>query len=222
MRALIRHDQIGQHPDPVDVPNLPSRSVLGHLGVSILPVPRLLPRVHAEHYHRVTGCRACGDPRSAASNQIWAGIGAVGERSGGRRGWLNLDPDAALRNSRSLMDDFGADKRHSPPGKQPRPDQMAGTAKNARHSNEHSRIKTGQRSSTLSFGCQSSRKTPTKIIIVRQQNRQRPTAPCLLLSHSAETRQSRPVTAATGRQISLRYPLPNRSCGPPASAWHSI
>ncbi|KAL2266889.1 hypothetical protein VTJ83DRAFT_4166 [Remersonia thermophila] len=78
MRPRVRHDQDGQHPHPVDLPHLPERAVLVHLGVPVLQAP-FLPQLLGQLKPDTT-------PSGAEPRRGWQRCrpGSIGFGEGGR------------------------------------------------------------------------------------------------------------------------------------------
>ena len=68
LRALLRHDQVGQHASPMDLPRLPLRPLLVHLGMPVLPLPHV-PELHGG------GLVKSGAPCPVGA---WRGVGRSG------------------------------------------------------------------------------------------------------------------------------------------------
>ena len=62
LRPFVRHDQIGQHADPMDLPRLPLRPLLVHLGMPVLPP------AHVSELHGGGGLKS---GRRSRGGKIW-------------------------------------------------------------------------------------------------------------------------------------------------------
>ncbi len=73
LRPFVRHDQIGQHPDPMDLSRLPLRPLLVHLGMPVLP-PAHVSELHGGGLK--SGRRSVG----ARSGVLGRWIGSMGSK----------------------------------------------------------------------------------------------------------------------------------------------